>query len=663
MSFINIFKYIFSALLYLSIALAAYTQCNVALYIDSVLISSISICQGDSVDFYADGTCVIMDNNFDNGSMGYGWNNYTQPSFSNPCLAHPNGSTYLWMDATYTAPRYLITENFNTSAGGVISFDLVFAMQFGGNPCEGPDVDNEGVSLQYSNDNGATWVDIIYFCPDGTFMPSNPIIPGNYTSGTTPFTSWDSYSFQIPPGAQTPSTQFRWIQMYSSTTQDNWGMDNINITVNIGNFAWSHGATQLDPPPVTPHTTETYILYVMAVDDPTDTIATDSITVVVHPPPPVEIGVDTAIACHGDTLTFTSASGSMEYLWNTGVTKNAIIVSPTQNSVYSVTSTDNIGCTSSDSVCVIVNPLPQIIVKSATTCIGDTAVIIASGGTQYRWSTGDTVPDLPVVVDTNSIYFVTVTDANGCSDVGTGIVKFNPIPIITTTPDTTICWGERIRLFATGGIYYLWSNGSTKDMFTAKPLVDTVFSVIVTDSNACTNYDTVKVVINPFHEIFVSTLDDTICRGKGTLITAKGGSSYKWNTGEISPSIYVHPNINTYYSVTSYETYNNLLCFVTEMIEVRVKECNTFFIPNAFSPKGANNVFKPKGVFFDISSYSFMIFDKWGKLLFETDNPEIGWDGRVNGEWVQVGVYAYRVKYINMLKEVFERVGTVTVIK
>lgn len=663
MNFNKEIRNILHFLFFLFIGYSAHSQCTVDIYLDSVPCSGISICQGDSVDFYADGICVIMDNNFNNGTMGYGWNNYTQPSFTNPCLPHPNGSTYIWMDASHSAPRYLITENFNTSAGGVISFDLVFAMQFGGNPCEGPDVDNEGVSLQYSNDNGATWVDIIYFCPDGTFMPSNPIIPGNYTSGATPFTSWDSYSFAIPPAAQTPSTRFRWIQMYSSTTQDNWGMDDIKITVNIGNFAWSHGATQLDPPPVKPKATEQYILYVMAVDDITDTVAIDTFQVIVHPPPPVEIGIDSVVLCYGDTVSFSAATGSMEYLWNIGSTHNSITVIPTQNTVYSVTSTDNIGCTNSDSVLAMVNPLPVVYVKSDTACIGDTAVLVASGGVDYLWNTGDTLPVMPVILDTNSKYTVTVTDHNGCSDVGYGIVKINPLPVVTVSPDTTICYGDKIKLSATGGVEYSWSNGLHTNSFATKPLVDTTFFVMVTDANGCKNYDTVNVIINPFHEIIVSALEDTVCRGKGTLLTVKGGSSCKWSTGEITPSIYVQPNISTYYSVTAYETYNNLLCSVSEMIEVKVKECNTFFIPNAFSPKGFNNVFKPKGVFYDISNYSFMIFDKWGKMLFQTDNPEVGWDGRVNGEWVQAGVYAYRVKYINMLKEVFERVGTVTVIK
>ncbi len=656
-------KYIFLHLMLAFIGLSAHSQCDVSLYIDSLPIQSISICHGDSVNFYVDGFCVIMNNDFNNGTMGYGWNSYTQPTFSNPCTPHPNGSAYLWMDASSIAPRYLITENFNTSSGGVIYFDLCYALQFGTNPCEGPDVDNEGVSLQYSNDNGSTWDDIIYFCPNGTFMPANPIIPGGFTSGATPFTSWDSYSFNIPPAAQTPSTRFRWIQMYSSTYQDNWGLDNIKISVNIGNFSWSHGATQLNPPPVTPHTSETYILYVMAVDDITDTIAIDSINVNVHPPPPVEIGVDTIIVCDGDTVSMTAASGSMEYLWNTGETNNSITFIPIQNTMFSVTATDDIGCINSDSVSVMVNPLPPVYIINDTACIGDSALLIASGGIEYLWSSGDTLQTLPLKVDTNSFYYVTVTDHNGCSDIGVGNVVINPIPTVLVTSDTTICYGGKVKLFATGGVDYLWSNGVRQNMFGVKPIVDSVFSVIVTDINGCIEYDSVKVTINPFNEIYVTALDDSICRGKGTLINVSGASSFKWSTGEITPSIYVAPNINTWFGVTGFETYKNLMCSVSEMIEINVKECNTFFIPNAFSPKGANPVFKPKGVFYDISSYSFMIFDKWGKLLFETNNPELGWDGRVNGEWVQLGVYAYRVKYINMLKEVFERVGTVTVVK
>src|SRR5690606_12605170 len=91
--------------------------------------------------------------------------------------------------------------------------------QGGASPCEGPDLPNEGVYLQYSTNGGATWITIQYWDPLGGYDPT--------------LTSWNQYDIPIPAGAMTPNTQFRWIQTSSSgSCCDNWGIDNVYITAN-----------------------------------------------------------------------------------------------------------------------------------------------------------------------------------------------------------------------------------------------------------------------------------------------------------------------------------------------------------------------------------------------------------------------------------------------
>ena len=86
------------------------------------------------------------------------------------------------------------------------------------------------------------------------------------------------------------------------------------------------------------------------------------------------------------------------------------------------------------------------------------------------------------------------------------------------------------------------------------------------------------------------------------------------------------------------------------------------FVPNAFVPKGVNNVFIPQGSFYDKTDYNFSIFNRWGQLIFSTDNPTVGWDGTAGGDVVQQGVYVWLLTFKGASGEYFERNGTVTLI-
>lgn len=87
------------------------------------------------------------------------------------------------------------------------------------------------------------------------------------------------------------------------------------------------------------------------------------------------------------------------------------------------------------------------------------------------------------------------------------------------------------------------------------------------------------------------------------------------------------------------------------------------FIPDAFDPKGKNKVFQPVGKFVDVQGYDFTILDRWGDVLFESNDPAIGWNGMYKGKIVQEGVYVYLLTYTSNKGEYFQRKGTVTLLK
>ncbi|MDP4266187.1 MAG: gliding motility-associated C-terminal domain-containing protein [Bacteroidota bacterium] len=86
------------------------------------------------------------------------------------------------------------------------------------------------------------------------------------------------------------------------------------------------------------------------------------------------------------------------------------------------------------------------------------------------------------------------------------------------------------------------------------------------------------------------------------------------------------------------------------------------YVPNAFVPQGINSIFKPVTVYVDKVDYLFIILNRWGQQVFQSTNPDIGWDGKINGKPASIGVYMYYIKIKNSKEEYFEKRGTVTLV-
>jgi uncharacterized protein affecting Mg2+/Co2+ transport len=252
---------------------------------------------GESIFLSAYGNAqgnAFLSENFNNGTYGPGWQSTQQAMWNNPCGTGPDGTTHIWMGNSSPVPRILTTASFNLSscanAGVTICFDMKFATQGDNSPCEGPDEPQEGVYLQYSTDNGATWTTLHYFDPNG---------------GTDPqFINWRNWCFAVPVGALTANTKFRWYQdADSGADYDHWGFDNVVIYCNdpTFNIVWQHdnfnagpvGGT--NPTPVAPHTSTSYVV----VMSNGSTTCRDTVNlVVVNPTLEVNAGADTT-ACNG----------------------------------------------------------------------------------------------------------------------------------------------------------------------------------------------------------------------------------------------------------------------------------------------------------------------------------------------------------------------------
>lgn len=87
------------------------------------------------------------------------------------------------------------------------------------------------------------------------------------------------------------------------------------------------------------------------------------------------------------------------------------------------------------------------------------------------------------------------------------------------------------------------------------------------------------------------------------------------------------------------------------------------FVPNAFIPDGINSIFKPVGVFIEENDYEMQIYNRWGHNIFTTKSIINGWNGKYKGELCPAGVYIYKINFRSSNGEMFEKHGTVTLIR
>jgi hypothetical protein len=311
------------------------------------------------------------------------------------------------------------------------------------------------------------------------------------------------------------------------------------------NYLWSTGETTAFIN-VTPASTTTYTVSSVGVNACS---ISDDVTVTVIPEVIASAGADTTI-CRDDNLTL-NATGGGTYLWNTGETTAQLIVSPLLTTTYTVTVEDDFGYIDTASVTITVNETPDITVSEDIIIIdGDSTTLIASGGDNYQWNTGETTATILVTPTITTTYTVISTAVGGCADLEQVTVTVIPEVIANAGQDATICSGETLTLSASGGGTYLWNTGDTTANLSINPLLTTTYTVTVGDDYGFTDTDSVTITVNVTPDISVSEAI-VIMDGDSTTLTAIGGDNYQWNTGETTASIIVSPNVTTTYSVSS----------------------------------------------------------------------------------------------------------------
>lgn len=335
-------------------------------------------------------------------------------------------------------------------------------------------------------------------------------------------------------------------------------------------YSWSPTTGLSDPnianPLASPSSTTVYTVMVTGA---LGCIGFDTITVGVNPAPFADAGPASGI-CGGENIQMGGNASPGTYLWSpAGTLDDPTILTPTATpsitTTYTLTVTDAIGCTASDTASVtILNPNvdagPNVAICPATS-----VQLTASGGDTYDWTPGTGLSDStianPIANPTSTITYTVIISngTTGCVGTDSVTVTVNPPVMANAGPDTAICIGDSTTLNATGGIAYLWSPGATLNDSTvsnpvSKPTSSTLYAVMVTDALGCVGFDSVKVNINQLPLVSAGA-DLSICPGDTTTLNATGASTYFWtppaslNNDSISNPL-AFPSVMTDYIVT-----------------------------------------------------------------------------------------------------------------
>ncbi|MEI6019605.1 MAG: T9SS type A sorting domain-containing protein [Bacteroidota bacterium] len=301
----------------------------------------------------------------------------------------------------------------------------------------------------------------------------------------------------------------------------------------------------------------------------------------------LSLNVNSPSICIGNSATL-SVTGAINYTWNTSSNASSIVVTPSINTVYSVSGTNASGCSGTGSSTVFINGYPTVSVSNATICSGANATLVASGATSYSWNTNANSNSVTVSPSSTIIYTVTGTSL-ACATNATAQVFVNPTPTLSLIT-STICNGSTATLVASGANTYTWSNGSTLNVINPTPSVTTTYTLAGTSIAGCVGTNSTLVTVNPIPVLAVNSA--TICSGTNASLSVSGANTYSWNTSSTGSSIVVSPTTSITYSVNGTSTAG---CIGTATAQVIVNSLPTISVNSSTICAGQNTTLQVSG--------------------------------------------------------------------
>lgn len=378
--------------------------------------------------------------------------------------------------------------------------------------------------------------------------------------------------------------------------------------------------------------------------------------------PVVDLGSDSSL-CEGDSITIGAYSPAAGYVWQDGLRDSVRTIFT--NGLY-IQAVRNACGTSLDSVDLTFLPQPDINLGNDTVlCEGASLSLDLRSSVigSIQWDNGSS--DSLRTIQSGGLYWAVVSTS--CGQLRDSLIVTevrSPLPFYLG-PDTLLCPGDSFVLngYQNDNFNYRWLDDGSD--FWEKTISSSGLYTLEISNRCNVVTDDIEVILLPIPTIDLGT-DTILCEGEQLTLLHESQNlvNYFWSNGEIAPEIRV--TSSGYYSLRAY----NACDTVVQGIEVSFEPCEcTFFMPNAFTPNSDrhNEQFGPK---YDcpIRNYEMTIFDRWGKIIYISNDPNKWWDGthQTKGGHVPEGVYVWKVsfegsRYREYLPYNF--VGTVTLIR
>lgn len=338
-------------------------------------------------------------------------------------------------------------------------------------------------------------------------------------------------------------------------------------------YTWSTGANT-NSIVVNPATTTTYS--VIGASGSCSAAGTTTVTINTLPLLMINGG---GTICAGQTATLT-ANGANTYTWYPGaITINPILVTPISNTTYTVSGSDLIGCTSTETVDVIVGTVGSINISAtpATVCMGETVTLTANGSaTSYTWLPSNTIANSITVTPIANQDYTVVSNSAGCFSSGVITITVSAPPAINVTPSSAplVCTGSSVTLVGSGSTSYTWNPGNlTGNSITVSPQVTTTYT-LTGGTGACTATAVQQVTVTSGINFTVSPTNIIVCSGSPAILIASGAQNYVWMPGNyVGSTITINPTATIIYSVTG----SIGSCLATKTVSVKVSNVKADF--------------------------------------------------------------------------------------
>jgi gliding motility-associated-like protein len=316
-----------------------------------------------------------------------------------------------------------------------------------------------------------------------------------------------------------------------------------------------------------------------------------------------------------------------------------------------------------------------------TVCAGSVHSVYAvdeHSDATYNWSVdGGTIVSgngtHTIIVDWKTapgLYRLAVTERNitGCFGPSQqGLVLVRGTDFRASSPDRA-CLFDSVTIHASGGRWYQWSNGLTDSIITLKLISDTTLNVIISDTACGLNSDTFPVTIKAVTKPDVAIISDAerVYKNQALNLRYSGSKNdnVNWKIGDYTSNqhrinVQLHDTGEVMVKVVAT---NALGCTDSAYKKIEVVGDKLFF-PTAFSPNkdGLNDVFLPGGA--EVITYKLSVYNSWGQLIFESVDPQTGWDGTFDSQPVLAGVYIYQCDVVAASGIKYGYNGTLTLIR